>query len=593
MIKKILSHISALCFFVNAYAQNVGIGTITPTQKLEVNGTIKTNSLLMPTGASAGKILKTDANGIASWGSIDARGLFSTPPPAPDFSCPETRVSVLLGDYPVSIAVAGNYAYAVNEFGNNLQVINITNPEIPVLAGAITTGNQPVSVAVAGNYAYVLNYSGNSMQAFNISNPAVPVLVGSVAVGSSPTTLAVAGNYAYVGYEFSNSMRVYNISNPAAPVLMGSVATGFSNPLRSIAVAGSYAYVVGDNNRMQVINITNPSAPAVAGSLATGINPVCVTVAGNYAYVVCTGSFGMQVINIANPALPAVVGSVPTGAEPRSVAVSGNYAYVVDFNENSFQVINISNPATPVFVRSVGTGFSPKAVAILGNYAYVLNANSNNMQVISLPCTQNFSPIFNPATGQINTAQLPWNNSGSNINNSNKGNVGIGTIAPTAKLSVNGNANNFTGSWGVFSDARIKTITGDFTDGLNVINKISSKRFIYNRDAPYYSMEEQIGVVAQELEKVAPYMVTKNKTSHLDDLREVNNQAYTFLLINAIKELSKQNDVLKENAGKKKAAFEKHQKETNKQKAVYEARLRAVEDELTALMEMALTNKKE
>ncbi len=32
-------------------------------------------------------------------------------------------------------------------------------------------------------------------------------------------------------------------------------------------------------------------------------------------------------------------------------------------------------------------------------------------------------------------------------------------------------------------------------------------------------------------------MVTKIKTGKYDDLRAVNNQAYTFLLINAVKEL--------------------------------------------------------
>ena len=64
------------------------------------------------------------------------------------------------------------------------------------------------------------------------------------------------------------------------------------------------------------------------------------------------------------------------------------------------------------------------------------------------------------------------------------GNVGIGTNAPTAKLSVNGTANNTTGSWEVFSDDRIKTVTNEFTDGLNVIDQIKPVVFTYNADAP-------------------------------------------------------------------------------------------------------------
>lgn len=126
----------------------------------------------------------------------------------------------------------------------------------------------------------------------------------------------------------------------------------------------------------------------------------------------------------------------------------------------------------------------------------------------------------------------------------NQGSVGIGTTGPTAKLSVNGTANNATGAWGVFSDKRVKTISGGFTDGLNVIRKINPVLFTYNDLAPCRTGDEQVGVVAQELEKIAPYMVSQKKYGDFSDLREVNNQAYIFLLINAVKEQQKQIELL-------------------------------------------------
>lgn len=114
--------------------------------------------------------------------------------------------------------------------------------------------------------------------------------------------------------------------------------------------------------------------------------------------------------------------------------------------------------------------------------------------------------------------------------------VGIGTDTPTAKLSVNGDANNSTGSWSVFSDARIKTVNAEFTDGLSVIERLRPVLFTYTEKAPFKADGEQIGVIAQELEKVAPYMVSQQENGAFKDLREVNNQAYVFLLINAVKE---------------------------------------------------------
>jgi hypothetical protein len=45
----------------------LGIGTDNPTYKLDVNGNVRTLGLVLPTGASAGKVLTSDAGGNASW----------------------------------------------------------------------------------------------------------------------------------------------------------------------------------------------------------------------------------------------------------------------------------------------------------------------------------------------------------------------------------------------------------------------------------------------------------------------------------------------------------------------------------------------
>ncbi|MBL0144784.1 MAG: tail fiber domain-containing protein [Chitinophagaceae bacterium] len=79
-----------------------------------------------------------------------------------------------------------------------------------------------------------------------------------------------------------------------------------------------------------------------------------------------------------------------------------------------------------------------------------------------------------------------------------------------------------------------------------MISKINPVQFYYNEKAPFKSNDLQIGVLAQELEKIAPYMVDKINTKDFTDLRSVNNQAYTFLLINAVKEQQKQIDELKQ-----------------------------------------------
>jgi len=109
----------------------------------------------------------------------------------------------------------------------------------------------------------------------------------------------------------------------------------------------------------------------------------------------------------------------------------------------------------------------------------------------------------------------------------------------------NGTAYTATGTVSSFSDARLKNNIVSFTDGLNIIKNINPVSFYYNNDAPFITGQRQIGVIAQELEQAAPYMVDKNKQGGYEDLRSVNNQAYTFLLINAVKEQQAQIDELK------------------------------------------------
>jgi hypothetical protein len=51
----------------NPAGGNVGIGTTSPGAKLDVNGNIKASTLQLTTGAAAGRLLQSDANGNASW----------------------------------------------------------------------------------------------------------------------------------------------------------------------------------------------------------------------------------------------------------------------------------------------------------------------------------------------------------------------------------------------------------------------------------------------------------------------------------------------------------------------------------------------
>ncbi len=140
------------------------------------------------------------------------------------------------------------------------------------------------------------------------------------------------------------------------------------------------------------------------------------------------------------------------------------------------------------------------------------------------------------------------------------GNVIIGSGSANALLSVNGNASKVGGgTWSIFSDKRLKSDIKPFEDGLEQILAINPVKFRYNGKAGITDTESEfVGVIAQDMEKVAPYTV-KNvevKTADLEivkseldrgleensrsvrteNFKQFDPNALTYMLINAVKE---------------------------------------------------------
>jgi trimeric autotransporter adhesin len=118
------------------------------------------------------------------------------------------------------------------------------------------------------------------------------------------------------------------------------------------------------------------------------------------------------------------------------------------------------------------------------------------------------------------------------------------TIAPvTGDLTLhNGTAyKTGGGSWIATSDRRLKSNIKPFDIGLADVVQINPVKFNYNELSGYDTDKQFIGVIAQELNEVAPYMVGTFKKDGVE-YYNVDNSAMTFMLINAVKELSKLNE---------------------------------------------------
>jgi len=113
--------------------------------------------------------------------------------------------------------------------------------------------------------------------------------------------------------------------------------------------------------------------------------------------------------------------------------------------------------------------------------------------------------------------------------------VGIGTTAPDNMLTVNGSADKpGGGSWGTYSDRRLKNLNGSYSSGLSQVLRINPIRYRYKADNAMgiHDTDEHIGVVAQDVQKVIPEAVTENSKGYL----LVNNDPIIWSMLNAIKE---------------------------------------------------------
>src|SRR5579863_152566 len=239
--------------------------------------------------------------------------------------------------------------------------------------------------------------------------------------------------------------------------------------------------------------------------------------------------------------------AISTGTVSNATAIGAN-ADVAESNALVLGSINGVNGATASTNVGIGTTTPLAALDVAGGGAvrtFIGNPNCGSFAGVGFGASgfvdcHNYSMVGDGTntfiaapTGQIlfrvdkNTYTAMFIGS--------SGAVGIGTLSPDSSLSVNGNADKTGGgSWGTFSDGRLKNLNGSFNTGLSQVLKIHPVRYRYKADNALglRDSEEHIGVVAQDVQKVIPEAVTENSKGYL----MVNNDPIIWTMLNAIKE---------------------------------------------------------
>ena len=98
-------------------------------------------------------------------------------------------------------------------------------------------------------------------------------------------------------------------------------------------------------------------------------------------------------------------------------------------------------------------------------------------------------------------------------------------------------------AWTLASDLRLKDVEGDYEYGLAEVKKLHTIRFKYKKDNALNLPidQEHTGFIAQEVQQIIPDAVSTRDDGYL----ELNVDPIHWAVVNAIKELAEENELLK------------------------------------------------
>jgi len=344
---------------------------------------------------------------------------------------------------------------------------------------------------------------------------------------------------------------------------------------KTITLGQSDSFIAFGGNITGVTTfIGNIVAPTFTSTQATGTAPFTVsstTVVTNLNADLLDGQEGSYYRNATN----INDGTLDNARLPQNISVSG-IVTASSFSGNISVTETSANASFfPIFASSSTSG--NKTLFVDGGMAY--NPSTNTLDLFnlnvntSLRLTDNVELYFGTSNdawfnynGTNNYLELQLESAATDFRITDNGterfrfvkstgNLGIGTTNPTSRLTVDGDllvsgVSTFQGNvylggisasgivtatdFNATSDINLKENIRPIQNSSEIISGLEGVRFVWKADG-----KESIGVIAQEVEKTLPELVSNGNT------KTVNYNGLIGVLIEAVKDQQKQIDSLK------------------------------------------------
>lgn len=497
---------------------NIGMGTNTPLDKLHVVGNIR----MVDGNQATGKVLTSDANGTANWQSIPVSGWGLTGNSGTSAS---TNFVGTTDDADLVFKRFGTRAGFIGTTNTSLGLAALNPASTGVDNTAIGSGSLDVNTTGFDNVGVGYNTLTSNTGGDHNTAVGVAALVSNAngdyntAIGRSALFDNTASNNTAIGYNALN-----NVSTGTNNTAVGANAfTGFNSgsnntsigaetsslsTLYENATAIGYKATVGNSNVM------------VLGSI-NGVNGATSSV--NVGIGTTSPQTALEIVDASVITSSTVEGNLNVVSnDPQAIDLGG-----------SISLGGTNNDAGTIY-RTFGTIEGRKANS----------TTANNLGYL----------VFKTNSGVL----------GERMRITSSGDVGIGTDTPGGQfeLSLNEGRKPGTNTWTVTSDARLKTVNGDFTMGLAEIKQLRPIRYHYKNAGgrtfdPKVLETEFSGFLAQEVRQIFPNCVSTDADGYLSlDVHDI-----LIASVNALKELDGKNAQLQSENEALKKKLEEHDRQ--------------------------------
>jgi hypothetical protein len=548
---------------------NVGIGTTSPVKSLHVYNTTGAQQIAIDDSAgystfqqSNGLYINSGISGIDSASTIFRQGTGATESmriaSTGNIGIGTAVPTSLLHSYE-STAKTAAYTGVLHDVFDTSSTASVNKVGMDVESTGTWNGTSAINTglvvnATGGTTNYAATFFGGNV---GIGTTAPGYLLDMQAVTGTANLESTTGtNHVYLNFNnTAGNMYVGEESSGGGSLTVGGLAyAGVIN------VVGANAFQIGTNNTARLtinssgnvgIGTTLPLSPlniVSTSTIATGAQENGVAITKSYTIADAGNKNGMSVQTIGSLAS----GSLSTGLNG-ILSLAGS---------NGTNAGSISNAAA-YWGRVDNNGGT-----VSNAYGFLMQDSAGT----SAPVNQYGVYIPNLAKGS--TSNFAIYTAGATPSYFG-GNVGIGTTSPGYTLQVNGSVAGAS-AYNNLSDMRLKTDIEPIAYGLSTIEQMRPVGFNWKKQDQDWQKQHQIGLIAQEVEKIVPEVVTTAK-----DEIQTKSIAYGSLvpiLIKAVQELKELFDGDHGLLAKLEAMFASDHDEITQLKAANDNQVKAIKE---------------